>query len=66
VPIPTLPLPLTKNNPLPLTPFIFNKLLAVLLLISNLAPGFVVPIPILPLSNIEPVATVEADENFTT
>ncbi len=26
----------------------------------------VVPIPILPLSNIDPVATVEDDENLTT
>ena len=33
---------------------------------SNENAGLVVPIPTLPLSNIDPVATVEADENLTT
>jgi hypothetical protein len=33
---------------------------------SSFAVGAVVPIPTFPLSNIDPVATVEADENLTT
>jgi len=38
----------------------------VLSTIVNLAVGLVVPIPMLPLSYMEPVATVEADANLTT
>jgi hypothetical protein len=34
--------------------------------IDNLEAGVLVPMPTLPLSNIDPVATVEADENLTT
>ena len=49
MPIPTAPLPLTNNIPLPPAPFTFNKLAAVLLLNSNKAVGLVVPIPTLPV-----------------
>jgi hypothetical protein len=47
------------------------KLSAVVLAVLRFAAwkiplGLVVPIPTFPLSNIDPVATVEADENLTT
>jgi hypothetical protein len=33
---------------------------------TNFVNGLLVPIPMLPLSNIDPVATVEDDANLTT
>ena len=44
----------------------FNPVAADVCLISNLAPGLVDPIPILPLSNIDPVAILEVVLNLTT
>ena len=44
----------------------FKPVAADVCLISNLAEGLLVPIPTLPLSKIDPVATVEAEENLTT
>ena len=46
---------------------VLKSIVGVLLLYTvKFAVGLVVPIPTLPLSNIDPVATVEADANLTT